>query len=312
MAITPEQRIRRKQYIGSSDAPAIMGVSEYQNAADIYHAKTGDLSEASNDAMDAGNRLESVVLDWAEQQIGKTFIRNYMHINGRRAANLDGMGRDGPFIVEAKTSGICGPRNPAYDLAEEDDAGLPADVIVQVHHQFAVLGVEFRLAYVPVLIGGFGFKMYTINRCDELADEIAAEGERFMQDHVIPRIPPSDVTPSLDVIKRLKREPNKIVSVSDELVQTFIAQNLLKLQAERDAKAAQAELLAAMGDAEGATYSGGSLTYLESHRKGFTVQATTFRRLQIKENEPLSLPAPAPVEKGPKIRASLKKKYGIA
>ena len=56
--------------------------------------------------------------------------------------------------------------------------------------------------------------------------------------------------------------------------------------AERRKGVSKANVIAAMSDAEAATWSGGRFTYFEHHRRGFTVEPTTYRQLVAKGRKP--------------------------
>jgi hypothetical protein len=105
--ITAEQRAARKQFVCSSDAPAVCGVDPYRNAADVYYDKVGLADDfAGNANTDRGNILEPVLIDWAERQLGfplgrNVFVEDY---DGRPlACNLDACNADRRVGVEAKT-----------------------------------------------------------------------------------------------------------------------------------------------------------------------------------------------------------------
>jgi predicted phage-related endonuclease len=161
-------------------------------------------------------------------------------------------------------------------------------VLIQVHHQMYVCGPEFRIAYVPVVLpvfNRFDFRLYSVGRSDELANEVADRCRAFWREHVEPRVPPTGSVPSLEVLKRVRRQPNKTVPVPDELVDGWIAQRAARLQAEKDEEAAKVELLTALGDAEAGEYSRGRVEYMELKRKGYTVEPSTYRALRTKTNK---------------------------
>jgi hypothetical protein len=80
---------------------------------------------------------------------------------------------------------------------------------------------------------------------------------------------PPNSTPSLEVLKRVRREPNWIEYVEPGIGEAFLrAKDALK-EAERDLDEAKAALIAAMGDAEGADCGdGGLFTFFEQTRSG--------------------------------------------
>lgn len=288
--ITQEQRQLRQQYIGSSDAAAVCGIDPHRSAADVWMEKTGQAEPfEGNEHTERGNLLEPVVLDWAEKEIGVGFSRDHMKVAecGLLAANFDGIHRDplsllsrlNPFVVEAKTT------VNAEEWGEAGTDQVPERVIVQVHHQLYVAGQEYRIGYVPVLMPGFksfDFRMYRVERDDDLAEAIAAKGREFMEKYVRLGIRPDDFRPSIEVLKRVRRQPNKTVEVPDDLVDQLVVARAAKSLAEKDVKDAEAALLAALGDAEAGSYAKGTVTYMETKRRGYTVEDTTYRTLRVK------------------------------
>jgi putative phage-type endonuclease len=289
MAITTEQRELRRKFIGSSDAPAILGVDPHRSAYDVYLEKTGQADGFEGNAdTDRGTLLEPVLIQWAAQQLKGGLVPCQFVVRPDApalCANLDAFLRPcddapGGAVIEAKT---------ATNADEWGDPGtdeVPDRVLIQTHHAMYLVGC--RLAFVPVLLpvfGRFDFRLYKVERNDELADVVAQRGIAFWREHVEPRVPPTGCLPSLEVLKRVRRQPNKIIPVPDELVDAVILTRAARKDAEESCKDAEVALLTALGDAEGGQYSRGSLSYLETKRKGYTVEATTFRSLRIKASK---------------------------
>jgi putative phage-type endonuclease len=286
--ITAAQREARRKYAGSSDAAAICGLDPYRSAADVWLAKTGRADDfAGNEHTDRGNLLEPVVLTWARERIGRDFARDVMDVGacGLLAANFDG--RSGgsvpePFVVEAKTTVTDD------EWGDEGTDQVPDRVVCQVHHQMTVAGPEFRVAFVPVLIPGFkafDFRLYRVDRDDELADALAARCRAFMTDHVRADVRPADFKPSLDVLKRVRREPDKLLDgmLSADLVDAWEQAKLTLKQAKEEEEKVKAALIAALDVAEGALCPQGLITYLQTSRKGYVVEPTTYRTLRLKK-----------------------------
>ena len=71
MPITETQRLARRNHIGASDLPAIMGLDTFKTAADVWLEKRGMLiDQPAKEAMKAGNRFEGGVVDYAEEELG--------------------------------------------------------------------------------------------------------------------------------------------------------------------------------------------------------------------------------------------------
>ena len=284
--ITEEQRQIRKRYIGSSDAAAILGMDPYRTAYDVWLEKTGKVDGfEGNAATEAGNLLERACLDWVAPQLSP-FDRDVMEFSGDLIANFDGLSIAKIFTVEAKSSGIVGPANAGYgDVTEGPCVEIPDANVIQVHHQMIVAGPCCDIAYVPVLIGGRGFRLYTVPRLRDFAEVVWESGTRFMERHVKTDTPPPDSKPSLEVLKRMRREPNKVISIPDSIAYAWMNAKEAADAANKYADATQADLVAALGDAEAGEFSGGRLTYFQQTVKAHQRKESTFRVLRTKKTK---------------------------
>jgi putative phage-type endonuclease len=282
--ITAEQRQLRRRYIGSSDAPAIMGLDPYRSASDVYLEKTGQVEDfEGNEHTERGNLLEPVLIEWAERKLGNVIYRDTMLQSkcGVLCCNFDGLVGNGHPVeesVEAKSA------VNADEWGDEGTDQIPERHIIQIHHGFAVLP-SLKVCWVPVLLPGYkslDFRLYKVDRNDELADAVADTCRQFMREHVAKLIPPSDFRPSIEVLKRMRRLPSKVIPVSADLAAKYIQARDAVKDAEKAKLEAEKSLLAALADAEGGEWDGGSLTYMEIKRKGYTVDDTTYRQLRIK------------------------------
>lgn len=279
--ITAEQKLCRVGRIGSSDAAAIMGLDPFRSAADVWLEKVGMVDGfEGNENTDRGNRLEPVLIQWAEDQLAEDFTsdRMFIHQSDALIANVDAISLDGTAIIEAKTTVI----EEGWGEAGTDE--VPDRVQVQVAHQFVCIP-SARIAWVPVLLPGFkkfDWRLYRVERNSELCGIVEREGLGFVARFISPRIKPDDYKPSLEVLKRVRREPNKIIPVADEIVAQYVAAKQVERDAKKEADKAQACLLDAIGDAEGALYSSGTVSYILTKRKGYTVEPCEYRQLRVK------------------------------
>jgi len=97
--------------------------------------------------------------------------------------------------------------------------------------------------------------------------------------------PPEDSQPSIDIIKRTIREPNKIVNVPVELLWDYQDANELRKNAQKLEDICKRELLAALGDAEVGQTEAGSVKYMEQTKKESITKASTFRVMRIKKGD---------------------------
>ena len=276
--LTQDEIERRRHFLTATDVPQILGKSPWGNASDVYLNKVHRRNFTGNAATEAGTLLEPAVVAWAHQQLGGVIEGDWrVHENGINACSLDAMTLDGE-PVEAKTSGIVGPGSP-HQWGEPGTDEIPDYYLLQVHAQLLVTGA--KRAFVPALIGGRGFVMYVVRSHQGLEDQIQRASEQFWTEHVEARIQP-DKTPKLETLKQLRREPESVVSIPDELVELYLAAKAEEKAAVAKAEAAQTQLLASLGVAEAGDYSGGRVWYSEQTRKGYQVQESTYRVLRVK------------------------------
>lgn len=148
---TPEWHELRRSGIGGSDLHALLGVSPYQTALELWQLKRNlILPREGSDAARRGQELEGYVLDRLCAVTGATrgpalpFVRHPRWDAGvRLLANLDGT-TDDPTpggILEAKTTG------PLTGTANQARRGrLPLAHLLQVHHYAACTGRTWALA----------------------------------------------------------------------------------------------------------------------------------------------------------------------
>lgn len=179
----------RRSGIGGSDVAAILGVSKWKTAVDVYFEKIGEAEpQAESDAMRWGTILEPVIREEFQRQTGIELVEPPQLIRSSAhpfmIASLDGMTVDGE-IVECKTA------RSADGWGEAGSDEIPIHYQTQVAHYLAVTGA--RLAFVPVLIGASDFRVYQVERCDSFIADLVEAERAFWSDHVLTRIPPEPV-----------------------------------------------------------------------------------------------------------------------
>ena len=261
MGMSEKHRKRRQQYLGASEMAAVLGINPWKNGLDIYLEKVGQVEPfEGNAATDRGQRLERAVLDWAADELGVKIKANQwrVHENKVHSATLDAIILDRPTeAMEAKTT-----RGGDWGTPGSDE--VPEHVLVQCQHQCLVADLE--TVWVPVLTGGLDFALYRVDRNDKLIEIIKEKGERFWNEHVVPRIPPADLAPSMETLKRLRREPETIVPIPDEIAEALLEAEAETKAAKEREEAARARLMEALGTAEAAQFRRGVFTYLEQER----------------------------------------------
>lgn len=251
MPITAEQREARRDHLGASDMPAILGVDPWRTAGDVYLSKVHDLADIDGrEPIELGNDFEGPLVRWAARELGVEIRENVSIVSGEDplfAANLDARAADPgvPLGVEAKFSG------DGEDWGEEGTDQVPERVIVQGQTQ--MFCGELEVTWVPVLTVRFGRPkrlLYQVTRNEPLIEIIREEGRRFWEECVLPQMPPIDRLPSIETLKRVRRLEGEVVYVPEELVLEWDEIRQRRLDDKKAEEKALAKVLANLGDAE--------------------------------------------------------------
>ncbi len=229
--------------------------------------------------------MEEAIFAYAEEELGA--VRR----NQRRAipntiirTSIDAIVVETGKPVEAKSSETYQPG----DWGDPGTDQVPDRVICQT--QIHMKALEQDICWVPVYLGLRRFGMYQVPRNEQLIAVLLEAAQNFWLKHVMTDIPPTDSIPSLRLIRKIIRTPNKIVVFSPDQVATYEALETAKIACKKMdtiKDACQAAVLAALGDAECAVFEDGrAMTFLESPRKGYSVPATTVRTLRVLKQLP--------------------------
>lgn len=186
LGLTPKQLELRRNVLGGTDAPALLGLSRWKELWDVYAEKVGDVpitpSEMNGDML-WGLLLEPVIRDYYAETTGRKVSAPKRLIRNRerpwQGGHLDGRARDRGLEIKK----VRYPTN----WGEPGSEDIPADFKIQVWHYMAVTGL--RLFDVAVLIGGWDYRVYTLHWRAGIEDLIAEEHD-FWQQYVVPRQPP--------------------------------------------------------------------------------------------------------------------------
>ena len=201
----------RKCGIGGSDVAAIMGISPWRTALDVYNDKiSSDTTKVDSDAMQRGRDLENAVLRVYANKTGNTLIANIPMLKDRLypflIGNIDAKVKDSDIIVEAKTT---------RDFMSSWGKEIPEHYKVQVAHYASIANAE-RVEIV-VLFGGLDFGYFTYERDEELERKIRKAAIDFWHRHILATVPPSPQ--NLEELKN--RYPdidaNRIIEADEEI-----------------------------------------------------------------------------------------------
>lgn len=184
MAFTQAELNERRRFLGGSESAAALGLCNFFSRLELYKDKIGEGEPIEETLpMMVGTALELVVLRWFEKETGLKIEHQQVRVvdqnNPWRRATLDGIASDGAN-VQAKCSGMYGW------WGKEEDA-IPESIVYQVQHEMAC--GDFKYTWVPVILGQRTFRVYRIERDEELIG-LATEGEREFMTMVANHTPP--------------------------------------------------------------------------------------------------------------------------
>ncbi len=288
MPITQQQREQRRNHIGASDTPAILGLSPWATPADIYWSKVGPLpGDEPTVAMQTGNRLEGAIIRFAVERLGWEAERDVsrVHPGGIFAANLDGLipgdGASHDQGIEAK---YVGPQN-ADAWGPDGSEEIPDYVYAQVQHQAFVANLS--KVYVAAFVSGFrpDWRLYPIPRDERAIGVIVERGTAFWNEHVAKQVPPpgGELAP-LEVLKAMHRERAEIAlpNEADGLLGEYEYHKATEKAAAECGKRLQRQLIALLGDAtDGLLADGRRITYRPQSRRSIDTAALKAKHPEI-------------------------------
>lgn len=281
----------RRQFVGASEVAAICGLDPYLSAYALWAEKSGRLAderESDGDISEAaywGNILEPLIADrYAEEtglelkDYGRTTLMRGDHPN--LVATLD---RE---ILAPGAHGVLEIKAPGFLQRDTWQDGPPERHVIQLQAQLAVTGLSWGA--IAALIGGQDFRIYRVDRDQELIDLALERVDEFMtcvREDVPPE--PDGSGSTSRVLKRLFPEDS---GVEVELEPGFErwARQLREARAEaakqkRLADEAENHLMAAIGHATFAKAGEFALSAKTTKRAGYSVGPTSFRALKFIE-----------------------------
>lgn len=181
----------RKHYLGGSDIAAILGLSSYKSAVDIYLEKTSD--NINNDTTSQPARWGILLED--------IIAKEYSHITGIDidiqeepiyhpehsflAANIDRWADNKSYILECKTANVI----KAKEWGEEGTDQIPDSYLCQVAYYSAICSVP--KVDIAVLLGGQDFRIYTYKKNEEFEEKLIKIAYSFWNNHILAKVPPT-------------------------------------------------------------------------------------------------------------------------
>lgn len=270
---------RRIGKIGSSRAAAILGLSSYTTPLQVFEEiqherKTGERPPSNNTrATERGNVLEDVVIAYGAKRLGASITQAEWRQHPK--ADCFGDSVDATYthdtvggLVEAKTVSGAVAHKWGRELTDE----IPTEYLIQCQWHLAHWP-EYSICWVPVLIGGyeFEFRLYRVDRDDELIKKILNACKRFWIENVKANLPPTATALDEEWLKKRfptvigekktakECEDEKVIALARQY--KSLSEQITPLEEEK--KKVKAELMQIVGEGYGLKGAWGSVTWGE-------------------------------------------------
>jgi len=297
--------------IGASESPAILGVSPYKSALQLYHEKTGaePITFGEKEALAWGKTLERPIAERYHEETRRMVVfddapfvlRQHPTMDFLIATidagvlDLDAARGHGTLEIKNVNSYIgqrwTGPQEP------------PVEFMVQLQHQLLVTGDKW--GSIAALIGGVFFVWCDIERDDEFCALLVRDVEAFVKRIRDRRPPEADASEhTTELLQRLyPREKAVTIQLPIDLVDPVaryveIKAEIKKLEEQK--RGFENALRNLMGEANLAQLPNGDQFTLKT-RKEYTVQPFTVKASRLLKYVPKKGPRriagrPAPLE----------------
>lgn len=268
----------RRTHVGGSDVAAIMGLSPWRTPYQVWAEKSGltvpeDIS--GKPRVEWGTRLERVVAGKFREthpDLGMWLqdpAETVAFVPRERPwamATLDGIVSAGPgerAVLEVKTA--------HFPTARDWDEGVPAHYLAQVNHYLSVTG--WRRAYVAVLIDGWDYREFEVERDDEDVAVVTGAVDAFWRAFVETGTPPAVTADDSRTVLEAHAEDDGDYLPGDlsqlELVEEWREATQRAGRAKREADDLAVRIRQQVGDARGLEFPEGRLTWTRSRSLRF-------------------------------------------
>jgi len=280
----------RQRGLGGSDIGAILGISPFKTAVDVFLDKTNPHpKDIQTELTRWGQALEPVIAQRFAQDHGMKVIRPETSAQHPQhpwmIAHLDGIiVHDTPGVLEVKNVNAFGAK--AWGNEGSDEVPLP--YVAQCAWYMAIKNYDY--AVIAALFGGNDYREFRLERDRELEQHLIEKGQAFWFNHVLARCAP-EATSSHDLLQLLKHDNGQSVEASDALFECYTQRQSRKAQIkqlEHEIEQLELQIKTAMGEAATLTWQGQTLaTWKTQNTRRFDLKAfeaahpdlsATFRR----------------------------------
>lgn len=213
--------IDRSKYIGSSDIAAIIGISPWRTPLDVYLDKTQGRQEISHEKAKIfarGHRLEPYILDMYAEDTGETLVNRGNRYTDKDhsflAAEIDAETATGKNI-EAKSTRSDWSRVWGAQMTDE----VPVYYNAQAMFGMGINGAE--IAEFPVLIGIDDFRIYRVERDQQIITNLKAAAVDFWSNHIAAGVAPEPINTS-DIERLFPLDDGTVIQATDEIRDVYL------------------------------------------------------------------------------------------
>lgn len=305
--ITEEEWLKyRFQGIGGSDAAAVLGISKYKTARDLYFEKIGrkpDIEENNNwVTLEVGKRLEDLV---AQIFAKKTGFRIWQEKKMLRHPLFPFMLADTDYLFETNdgTIGIleCKTSN-VYSKDKWDSGSVPYNYEIQCRHYMAVKNVD--LAYIACLYGNTenDFVYQRIDRDLDFEEDMIIQQKEFWNEYVLKQQEPPLQGEGDLVLKSLQRYKNKQNNINELMFDSSyieVCEKILEMKTEKSTiektakeiegkiKTLYAQFIAILGNGTKGRCIGNDCEYVITYKPSYRtmINKDALEKMQLNDKE---------------------------
>lgn len=247
----------RSKHIGGSEVAALFGEHAQVTPFELWHRKIGNIPEpdlSDNDRVMWGTILEPAIAAGVAQKTGWTVrkVRRYLSnadIGLGGSLDFEVIGNDrGPGILEIKTADWMVAKN-------WEDGTPPLAYMLQVMSYLSLTGRSWGC--MAVLVGGNDLRLFDFERRPKTIELIEAKVRDFWQSIRDNKEPKPDFAKDAATVGAIyaSTEEGKVIDLNGsnrapELIAQYQQAAADEKDAENRKKAAKAELMTLIGDAE--------------------------------------------------------------
>lgn len=265
----------RRKFIGGSDIAAILGISPWKTALQLWQDKTQPAMPENNDpgrlrVLNRGKRMEPYVLDMARTEFGMDVVAcNARYIDRdvpHFACEIDAeCAADKPCTVENIEIKTVHPFKAKEWGEDQGTDQLPLHYAAQVLWGLGITGRS--RCHVLALIGD-DLRRYVVERDDEAIAAIRQRAAEFWDGHVLTLNPPPPAS-AADVHALFPRDGGAAIEATEAAAMAIRELHQLRDKAKAlgaEIEGLEASIKGAMGEAATLTLGGTKLATWRTHQ----------------------------------------------